>query len=278
MKKFAFLLLTLFTFSFLSSAPIVDRNLDKAALNELTTSLGIPENSDLIDETQKRWLRGNRERWELPELSSKERELVLAWAEKQDLFEPWTPYHNYYDKACILGATTPRMKARLDYLKKLWEEGIRFNEVVWLVGERPLDARVDGLMDLTKTKTEVEAAKILWEETDLPDSMRHLSVVFASAPMKNIKGVLKRPTTGDTLTTWLNTNPGACTALFVSDQPYCGYQFEVVKTHLPDSIFFDVVGEGVNFNQSPSAAKTLDTLARWLYQENIYLKKQREGN
>ncbi len=76
-----------------------------------------------------------------------QRLFVLNWATEQELFAPWKPFYKMYDKALILGATTSRMQTRLDYLKQLWEDGIRFNELVWLTSDRPLDKRVDDLAD-----------------------------------------------------------------------------------------------------------------------------------
>ena len=81
----------------------------------------------LVAETQKRWLRkAGLELWEVDELSSDQRRFVLDWAEKQGMFLPWRPSLGHYDVAVILGATTPRMQLRLDYLKQLWAEGVPF--------------------------------------------------------------------------------------------------------------------------------------------------------
>lgn len=255
--------------------PIQERRIDPAALSELASALHIPQDADLIAETQKRWLRkAGQERWELTELSKEEREFVLDWAEKQGLFAAWKPAHMQYDKALILGATTSRMEMRLNYLKELWLQGVRFDEIIWLTGDRPLDKRVDGLID--QCETESAAAHLLWEEADLPEEMRKLHVVFLSLPMKQEGESLKRPNTEDTIIAWLKASPEPCAALFVSDQPFCGYQFAVVKTCLPQSFLFDLVGQGVDPTSHPAAAAiTLDSIARWLYQEDLFLKKRR---
>lgn len=250
--------------------PIQERKIDPVALSELTSALHIPQDADLIAETQKRWLRKpGQERWELTELFPEEKRFVLDWAEKQGLFAAWKPARKNYDKALILGATTSRMEMRLNYLKKLWLQGIRFDEIVWLTGDRPLDKRVDELMD--RCKTESEAAHILWEGADLPEEMRKLPVVFVSHPMKQEGGSSKRPNTEDTIIAWLKVSPEPCSALFVSDQPFCGYQFAIVKTCLPKSFQFDLVGKGADPTSHPAAAAiTLDAIARWLYQESLF--------
>jgi len=273
MKKWFFLLaISLCSLTF--GTPIQERKIDSASLSQLAFALGIQKEADILVETQKQWLRkGKQERWEMAELSPDQRLFVLNWAAKEGLFAPWKPGCQTYDKALILGATTSRMQLRLDYLKELWNEGIRFDEIVWLTGDRPLDKRVDGLTD--RCANESEAARILWEETDLPEGMRSLPVVFVAVPMKNEGSSLKRPNTEDTLVAWLKVSPEPCKALFVSDQPFCGYQFAVVKATLPDSFLFDVVGQGVKLNSHPAAAAiSLDSIARWIYQESLIANRK----
>lgn len=272
MKKYLFLLLiSVYTLSF--AAPIQDRKIDPQALSELAIALEIPADADLLLETQKRWLRKpSLERWEMNELSLKQKNFVLDWAEKQGLFTSWKPAFSFYDKALILGATTSKMQLRLDYLKQLWQEGIRFSEIVWLTGDRPLDLRADGLTD--RCSNESEAAHILWEETELPKEMRDIPVVFIAVPMKKEGASFKRPNTADTLIAWLKVSPSPCKALFISDQPFCGYQFAVIKASLPNEFLFDVVGLGVDPKNHPSAAAiTLDSIARWMFQESLIEKK-----
>jgi hypothetical protein len=274
MKKWFVLLLTSFC-GWTFAMPIENHKIDPKALCELTSILGIPEDADLVTETQKRWLRKpNQERWEMNELSSDQRLFVLNWAQKNGLSDPWKPLSSNYDKALILGATTSRMQMRLDYLIQLWNEGTRFHEVVWLTGERPLDPRVDGLTD--RCTNEAEAAHILWEEASIPEEMRSLPVVFIAAPMKIEGTSRKRPNTEDTIVAWLKVCEHPCKALFVSDQPFCGYQFAVIKANMPDPFLFDVAGQGVDLNNHPSgAALTLDSIARWIYQENLITKSEK---
>ncbi len=262
MKKGLFLFLSLCLLGF--SSPIQDHCLDPEALHELASFFGIRDN--LITETQKQWLRKpGQERWEIAELSSDERSFVLNWAKAQGFFDPWQTSYAKYDKALILGATTSRMQTRLDHLKDLWNEGIRFSEIVWLTGDRPLDKRVDELTD--RTSNESEAARLIWQEADLPEEMRSLPILFIAVPMK-ADG--KRPNTEDTIIAWLKVNPEPCSALFVSDQPFCGYQFAIIKSSLPEAIQFDVVGRGIESVAHPAAAAIiLDTVARWAYQESL---------
>jgi hypothetical protein len=265
MKKYLVLLLFFFS-SVVFANPIQDHKLDPEALSKLAMQVGIPSDKNIIEETQKRWLRKpNQERWELDEINAEQRVFVLNWAQENGLFVEWKPSLKVYDKALILGATTSRMQMRLDYLKQLYAQGVRFNEVVWLTGKRPLDKRVDSLTE--RCQNESEAAHILWNEASLPEGMRNLPVVFVEVPMMKGEGSsLKRPNTEDTIVDWLKIAPQPCSALFVSDQPFCGYQFAIIKRILPKEFRFDLVGPGVESVEHPAAAAIiLDSIARWIY-------------
>jgi len=268
MKK-GFLLFTFCLIRFAFALPIQDHPLDPIALCQLTSALNISQDADLLIETQKHWLRKpGQERWEVAELSENQKLFVLKWAREQGLFSSWKPLYKEYDKALILGASTSVMQTRLNYLKELWDQGIRFHEIVWLTGDRSLDPRIDDLTN--RCKTESEAALILWEETRLPEEMRYLPVLFIAVPMKMEGPSLKRPNTEDTIIAWLKTDPQPCKTLFVSNQPFCGYQFAVIKGNLPDSFQFDVIGPGVDPTKYPNAAAILlDSIARWIYQESL---------
>jgi len=241
--------------------------LNRQALSQLSLELGRPVHESLLTFTQKHWLRpSSQERWEMQELPSPQRELVLNWAQEQKLFLPCFPSKSTYDQAVILGASIASMQLRLNYLKELWEQGIRFQTIVWLVGARPLDSRIENYDPSCHTET--DAARKLWETACLPKAMHHLPVLFIHTPMQGKSANLRRPNTQDTVISWMAQTP-PCSALFISNQPFCGYQGAVLATTLPKCYTCDVVGPGVHPCQC-SATIILDTLARWLYQEDTH--------
>jgi hypothetical protein len=252
----------IFNTAFGSSVP--DRKLDPEALKILFEELGIDQ-QNVVADTQRKWLRKpGQERWHMSELPNEQKEFVLKWAADQGFFASVKPIKNSYDKALILGATTARMEKRLNYLKQLWSEGVRFKEIVWLTGERPLDSSAERVPD--NCKTEVDAAKKIWAEAELPSEMKLLPVVFIASPKTSFK---PRPTTDDTILDWLKTSPKPCTCLFISDQPYCGYQFAMVKALVPKDFEPDIAGNGTDPSKDPRAGvNTLDAIARWIYAES----------
>lgn len=243
----------------LFAEPIQERYLDKTAVRALATHLGIPEDEDLIQATQARWLRGQSlERWEMARIDHRLSEDIIQWGKEQGIYAPWRPKLIYYDKAVILGATTERMLSRLNYLVSLWNEGIRFDELIFLTGERSLDKQVDNYLE---AKTETGAAGLIYRDAMLPSDMREIPMRVISAE----KSSGRRATTRDTIL--LYSREKSHTALFVSCQPFCGYQYAIIKDTLVDTIDFDVVGEGRNpHSHSLAASVTLDSVARWLYQ------------
>jgi hypothetical protein len=111
MKKQYFLLAICFS-HFLFALPMQERQIDPEALSHLASELNVPLNGDLIEETQKQWLRqSGQERWDLKELSSDQKQFVLTWASEEGFFTAWQPIDSFYDKALILGATTDHMHA-----------------------------------------------------------------------------------------------------------------------------------------------------------------------
>ena len=246
------------------AAPMLERRIDENAMRELATQLGICKDADLIAETQKQWLRqSGKERWEMQELSLEQKQNVLKWAFFHGLYSAWTAFQKQYDKVLILGASSSRMEQRLAYFKKLWADGVRCKEIVWLTGKRPLDPKADHLANLCADES--EAARMIWNEAEVPNEMRELNVVFIEVPMQGSM----RPNTEDTLLAWQAMGPPSCSALFISDQPFCGYQYAVIENTLSDAICFDVAGAGADPLSHPAAAAiTLDSIARWVYQQH----------
>lgn len=258
LKKLFFLCLV----SSLQAVPIQHHPLNQDAVQKLADLLGIPEGSDIVQQTQSRWLRHpHQERWEMTELEEEQKALVLTWAQHEGFYDAWTPNETHYDQAIILGATTYRMQSRLGELKRIWQSGVRFDEILFLTGDRPLDP-IETFTDSCQTET--EAAYLIFQITDLPKEMRELPFRIISVPMSNIG----RPNTKDTILAYAEEMDSPKKALFISDAPFCGYQFAVINAYLPDAFLFDVAGKKADPSVHPAAAAiTLDAIARWLYQE-----------
>lgn len=248
---------------------------------------------ELVDFTQHDWLRKpGTERWQMQEIAAlNNKDAVMVCFKKLELLNTIAPTKKVYDYCIVFGSAATSMRKRIAYAFALYKQGIICKRFVFLGGQRPLDPTQESkeiLCDRTNNElpvrdswqepqemptNETELIKFLLDQTEIPASINPDDFVFVHAPMKtNPNGTPARPTTGDTMHHWLATNPAPGSCLFVSSQPYVGYQDSVARTFMPDTFTIETVGaQSVDTNDSISVL--LDTVARWLYQENLRLKQ-----
>lgn len=255
------------------------------ALSELLDELNVPHamNLESITAATQRWRRQpGQERWEMPDikLDFQRQERVMAHLEKLGLVKELRPKSQEFEYALLLGATAPRMETRLLQLAKLWQDGVRFNEIIFLVGQRPLTPGIDQVDTLVtrvlgkaaseearrnaRPMTETEAATMVYETTELPEAMRKVPVHYVDTPRYWHNDHWQRANTRDTLKKWMeraDTSPGK--TLIVSDQPHSLYQQEVVRQELPASFPTEVTGQRAGVDTR--IAIYLDALALWLH-------------
>lgn len=226
---------------------------------------------DLVNETQKKFLR-KKERWEEKDRYFLERKKVLPLLYSLGCIKEIKPLKKKYDYALVLGSLFTTVENRLDYLIDLWNEGVRFDVLVFLGGKRAL------LKDLEQSKfpknikkmpqTETEMMKWLYESKKFSKIFKK-KVIFVDTPMQAIEGGYRRPNTLDTIKEWKKKSyffEKETKCLFISNQPYIGYQDATVRRVLKD-FYIETVG-----NHSYEKIKFciyLDSIARWLYSEYL---------
>ncbi len=204
------------------------------------------------------------ERWQVPDLSTEQRGIVLSYASKLGLLEARYPKNTHYNYAVVMGGATFRMEKRLNFLKELWNRGHRFDHIVVLSGERPLDPKVEKIPE--GCKSECEATHAIWKTMDFPPEIRNLPITFVDTPMIPIYMGKRRPGAADTIAKWVKMNPKPGTCLIISNQPYINYQEATVRLLLPKGFALEAVGPGA-VPAELNANDILDSVARWLYQE-----------
>lgn len=265
------------------------------ALLALSTIACNVDLASVVEATQKQWLRpADKERYELVD------DVVLSDAKDgaQDLFaelgfiDAIEPTHMYYEYALLLGGTTKSMIRRTQSIINYCNQGVHFNSVVLLVGQRmlttderenPQRIREAGILDEAQheqflaewnstAQTETDAIALIWKYIALPAEMRDsVTVVLVDAPAKQKPdGTYLRPNTMDTIVAWMNMNPKPGSCLAVTTQPQVLYQESVLKTGLPHD--FMVEGVGPRVSVGCTKAEIFDALARFLYQESARLK------
>lgn len=183
--------------------------------------------------------------------------------------EAISPNESYYDYALILGATYLSMKKRMEYFNHLKDKGIRFGKVYVLTGERDLDPNADHLPKSAPQSLKTEADMAVWmvqqQLTSAIGNERARDVVIR-APEKHRQGIKIRPSTKDTVRMWvLKTHSRPGSILVISNQPFIGTQTAIVSSELPNT--FKIEGVGEKAHATTPEAVYLDTLARWIYQD-----------
>jgi hypothetical protein len=249
---------------------IYDDDTYARCLSDLFTKLKIPlENSSLptlVDKTQKLFLRpSSKERWEIGSPYENSKEELLPVFIQLGLVREIKASGIHYTYGLVLGATFERVHERLNFLLSEWERGVRFDKLVFLTGERKLSEKEQtDLAQFTDKLIRTESEMMLWvyNSAKLPPEIKALPFIVINAPAQ--PGA-PRATTKDTILAWLEQNPQPGPVLVASSQPYINYQHTVLSTFLPEKFYLESIGPAAPF--TTTVGEYLDTIARWLYQE-----------
>jgi hypothetical protein len=218
-----------------------------------------------------------KERWEIvlnPAYESK-KEVLMPLLKELGLLDEVLPTQKNYDYIVVNGATVSRMRARLEWLQKQWAGGVRAKKVLFFIGERPLDPRIEGDRVLypngipssnQRPKTEAEAAPILWDQVVTLPQLKSMPVEYVVASMIKDPVTKKesRPNTIETIQAWLLLKQKPGTILSISNNPYIPYQHRVfVKAFEHDPDFtIETVGPAAG---DDSITNHLDNIALCIY-------------
>jgi hypothetical protein len=232
--------------------------------------------ADIVTATQKCWLRPRgTERWQLEDHPALNREQIVELLRQLGSVDAVQPTKSHYRYGIVHGGGVDSVRSRIDFLVSLWNEGVRFDYIVFLTASRPLDPRIEGVAqlrlegsDLPIPTTEAEMMRLVFSQTDVPEGMKALPLQVIDVPMlPNGQGGIRRANTQDTILAWLATDPAPGSAVVVSNQPFIGYQDAVWRTLVPESLEADTVGPAAGSNVL--VAVYLDNLARWIYQNAL---------
>ncbi|MDP3935678.1 MAG: hypothetical protein Q8Q56_01620 [Alphaproteobacteria bacterium] len=262
-------------------------------LHELFTTIGVkvdPTYEAMNSFAQMYWLRSpNKERWEIENsiVLDLQADKIIAVLRKLGMIERIDPSIKNPDYAIILGASFNRMSTRMQHMIELISiEQFTPKQIVVLTGDRPLDPFEEPptiLMEKAFTrnssknpnllpKNESEAAKFVWDQLQKSDQVKNIPIVFLPTPMLKKNGKLVRPTTEDSVHTWLKTSPKPGSIVAFSNNPYIPYQNETIKPALIKSGWFKHGGtlETVGLAFTPKdndhrISNCLDNVARYIY-------------
>lgn len=288
--KFLYGLFLIFPIYSNSDLLLNKENEPSSALLHLLEILEIKHDGSLkniVELTQKNWLRpAGKERWEIQEINVKNKQEVLFLIEKLGCINEIgvKNKNTYFDDIIILSSNTfIENRLRFAYFIKLLRQDIKFRNLIFLGGENKIKYKKEDLLkadniinikeewffDGNFPDTETELLKFIFNQAELPlDFLNNINVIFIDTPMqKNDDGSVRRPNTKDQIELWLKSvnvlKPRQC--IFISNNPYIGYQNSVAKSYLPTEFYIETVGPAAFKDEKISVY--LDTLARWLYQE-----------
>lgn len=227
----------------------------------------------IVKKTQEAWVKtmhgkGNIERTDLQDSAKQKevREKVEKIAQEIGLFDERKPLLRHYKYGACLGALLDGVRQRLHHLITEWQQGVRFDSLVFFTGERYLRKETDDSLEKLLNpqnsplkikegwqmpadapyETEYDMCKLIWDQTELPPSMREAlkdKVVFVDA--KRPQGQ-ERVTTKDCYVTWLNQyKPEPGSMLAPSHPLIWPYQQLAGENALGKDFFLDTIANKV---------------------------------
>lgn len=257
------------------------------------------ENNASLDEsiikiTQQEWLRKPEivkesntkleenqppvERWEMAGLHEDKASQLMPSFTELGMCTAKLPSGTNYTYGIMLGALAPTVVERLKFLDTVCSQGVTLKHIVLLSGKRVLTPEEKVFLKESykcneELKYETDMIVYILQQTNVAPTLKKLPCSIVDAPEPSPG---RRPTTNDTVDYWLQKyNPTSGSCLAVSTNPFIPYQDTALKTLLPKSFTIETIGslDPRVASGNKRVALLLDSLARWLYQENERQKK-----
>ncbi len=270
MKKF---LLTLVFLPTIFSCEAIWNNGPTQLLKDIFSITEVANVDDLKFATQQanfRWIRPKGlERWHIYSLLDDPQRIKLTKIIKNSaLAKVKMPIKKHYDAVVVYGATTSRVKTRIEFLLKLAKQGVTWDKIFLLGSTRDLNTGPDAdqqMAKLLKTKgvaeTEMAMMQYLWNQAIKQK-------LCATVPVVSIQSGERpdgtRANTDDTLVDMAKNidHVKGKNILFISNNPYICYQDAVAKSVLKSHyVAVETVGDAMD---KESMENVLDTIARCL--------------
>ncbi len=225
----------------------------------------------VVDATQQAWLRPNGlERWQCDDRYASRKAEFWPLLEEAGLTDEVAPSRSCYKYAIILGSNCYTVLARLKYFMELVQNGLAFEKILLLGSGRLLERyEQEFLADLSceNCQNEMDMMEAVWTQKA---AALQIPIMAVSTPLKEVEGKLVRPTTMDTIFTLHRQYPQEQSLLFISSQPYIGYQRAVAAKVLQAPA--EACGPKIPYQNyiegRPKVSVCLDSLARQIYVEH----------
>jgi len=223
-----------------------------------------------------------QERWQMPPIKVEDEKKLLDLIHKMGLIEEIKPKHKHYKYVFLMGSTTDTFRQRLFYLAHLYNQGITFDHIDVLSGNRSLDPAIESKESVlnpqncalslndkrfSMPKDENEMVKLVMQQHHLPKGMEKIPIQYIPVTMFE-----RRPNTDDTIKAWAKLKKEKGSILVISNQPFVEYQELVARLHL--SPYYQVEAVGPKRNEH-NIEIYLDQIARVLYNLKHNINKNR---
>lgn len=237
---------------------------------KITEIDGVDDLKTATKQSNFRWIRPRGlERWHLYSILDESQRAKLTKKIKHSaVAKAKMPTKKHYYAAAVFGATTARVKTRIDFLLRLAKLGITFEKIYLLGSTRDLntgpeaDQQMAGVLKAHGIPmTEMAMMEYLWNQAQKPNSLKTLPVISSSS------GQLPdgtRANTDDNLIDMAKNidDIKGKNILFISNNPYICYQDAVAKRILQSyGATIETVGDAMS---AESMENVLDTIARCL--------------
>jgi|GEM_PF-6483767 len=189
---------------------------------------------------------------------------LLAALSDAGMLDEIKPSKKHYDHVLLLGAVEGETENRFETMKRLWEQGVRFDKIHMLGSERALHPEIEPSKNTvgpagTPVSTEMNMMQSHYYDKNSrwPTGLENVRIFEVNTHNKSNGD---RANTQDTVVSWKSTNPVAGEVLVISSQPFSRYQDAAVKSALPPSFHVETVGDAAP--QQIKVSVALDTLAR----------------
>lgn len=220
---------------------------------------------------------------------------LMKYFDNLGLINAVTPSKSQYQAIVIFGGGPWNSRERMNYVQKLWEDGVRAEHIVYIGGHRKLSEKETLAHVLNEVKPyipnrsgwvapqkvelyENQAAKVVWDQIIVDDTLRSKLKILTTHPKHDaVTGnFIRRANTEDTIIDFFKKYPKIKDVLFVSSAPYGPYQNETVIKVLKEMKLHHVTAETVSddLHMDATTLAFLDTLARRLYTIYQYSKQR----
>jgi len=185
---------------------------------------------------KKYWYTNHQKKIHSYEKNNEKVTLAFSLLQQLGFLEEISPKKRIYDYVFLFGTSIKKMQLQLNYVFDLWQNGMHFNNIIFLTSERSISHKT--------------YAKLLTDKIDSPmlpyNGINILKKMLSSTQFSNgfndIKTtyvVAQQPSLTQLTSLWLKQSPRPGTILALTHQPYSFYQHMILSSLIPQEFMLE---------------------------------------